>query len=53
MVLESDRIRLEQIAIDDYHRLPGILEEFTAKLEELGPESVQRLLVAIAMIETE
>lgn len=36
LVLESDRIRLEQISIDDYHRLPGILEEFTAKLEELG-----------------
>jgi quinone-modifying oxidoreductase subunit QmoB len=37
LVLESDRIRLEQIAIDDYHRLPAILEEFTARLEELGP----------------
>lgn len=36
LVLESDRIRLEQISIDDYHRLPGILEEFSARLEELG-----------------
>jgi quinone-modifying oxidoreductase subunit QmoB len=37
LVLESDRIRIEQIAIDQYHRIPGILEEFTARLEELGP----------------
>lgn len=37
LVLESDRIRLEQISIDDYHRVPGILEEFSARLEELGP----------------
>ncbi|MHB8204165.1 MAG: hydrogenase iron-sulfur subunit [Desulfomonilaceae bacterium] len=37
LVLESDRIRLEQISIDDYYRIPQILEEFTAKLEELGP----------------
>jgi quinone-modifying oxidoreductase subunit QmoB len=37
LVLESDRIRLEQISIDDYHKVPGILEEFTARLEELGP----------------
>ncbi|MCX5861285.1 MAG: hydrogenase iron-sulfur subunit [Deltaproteobacteria bacterium] len=37
LVLESDRIRFEQISIDDYYRIPTILEEFTAKLEELGP----------------
>lgn len=37
LVLESDRIRIEQISIDDFQRLPGILEEFTARLEELGP----------------
>ena len=37
LVLESDRIRLEQISIDDYYRIPQILVEFTAKLEELGP----------------
>lgn len=37
LVLESDRIRLEQISIDDYYRIPQILQEFTAKLEELGP----------------
>lgn len=37
LVLESDRIRFEQLSIDDYHRIPAILEEFTARLEELGP----------------
>lgn len=37
MALESDRIRIEQISIDDYHKIPRILDEVTAKLEELGP----------------
>jgi quinone-modifying oxidoreductase subunit QmoB len=37
LVLESDRIRLEQLAITDYGRIPQILEEFTARLQELGP----------------
>jgi len=37
LVLESDRIRLEQLAISDYKRIPEILEEFTARLVELGP----------------
>lgn len=37
LVLESERIRFEQISIDDYFQIPNILEEFTAKLEELGP----------------
>lgn len=36
LVLESDRIRVEQLAIDDYHRIPSILEEFSARLQELG-----------------
>jgi len=37
LVLESDRIRVEQISIDEYNKIPKILEEFTARLEELGP----------------
>jgi quinone-modifying oxidoreductase, subunit QmoB len=37
LALESDRIRFEQVGIDDYPKIPGILEEFTARLEELGP----------------
>ncbi|NLI81883.1 MAG: hydrogenase iron-sulfur subunit [Deltaproteobacteria bacterium] len=37
LVLESDRVRLEQLSIADYPRLPEILESFAARLEELGP----------------
>lgn len=37
LMLESDRIRIEQITMDDYPRIPAILEEFSARLEELGP----------------
>jgi quinone-modifying oxidoreductase subunit QmoB len=37
LMLESDRIRVEQLAIDDYQNIPGILEEFTETLEGLGP----------------
>ena len=37
LVLESERVRLEQIAITDYHQLPEILDSFAAKVDELGP----------------
>lgn len=37
LVLESDRVRLEQISISDYHRLPEILNGFLDRLQELGP----------------
>ncbi|MDQ7784982.1 MAG: hydrogenase iron-sulfur subunit [Desulfomonilaceae bacterium] len=37
LMLESDRIRVEQLAIDDYHKIPGIVEEFSETLEGLGP----------------
>ncbi|MDY0038683.1 MAG: hydrogenase iron-sulfur subunit [Desulforhabdus sp.] len=37
LVLESERVRLEQISIADYHRLPEILDSFAAKVDELGP----------------
>jgi quinone-modifying oxidoreductase subunit QmoB len=37
LMLESDRLRVEQIGIDDFHRLPKIIEEFTNRLTELGP----------------
>jgi quinone-modifying oxidoreductase, subunit QmoB len=36
LVLESERIRVEQIAISDYDKIPGILEEFTETLEGIG-----------------
>ena len=37
LVLESERVRLEQISITDYTKLPEILDSFAAKLEEVGP----------------
>ena len=37
LMLESDRLRLEQIAITDYEKLPKIFDDFLEKLEELGP----------------
>ena len=37
LALESDRVRLEQISITDYNRLPELLDSFSARLEELGP----------------
>lgn len=37
LVLESDRIRVEQIEISDYGRLPGIIDEFLETIEEVGP----------------
>jgi quinone-modifying oxidoreductase subunit QmoB len=37
LVLESDRVRLSQVSIADYQQLPEILNDFAAKLEEIGP----------------
>jgi quinone-modifying oxidoreductase subunit QmoB len=37
LALESDRVRFEEVGITDYHRIPVIIEEFMAKLEEVGP----------------
>jgi quinone-modifying oxidoreductase subunit QmoB len=37
LVLESYRVRLEQISITDYHRIPQILDSFAETLDGLGP----------------
>jgi quinone-modifying oxidoreductase, subunit QmoB len=37
LVLESDRVRLEQLSIADYPRIPEILDAFAARLVECGP----------------
>jgi len=37
LVLESDRVRLEQLSIADYPRIPEILDDFAARLAECGP----------------
>jgi quinone-modifying oxidoreductase subunit QmoB len=37
LALESDRVRFENISIVDYQKLPALLDEFAAKLQEIGP----------------
>jgi len=37
LVLESTRLRIEQVEISDYHRLPGIIDEFLETIHEVGP----------------
>ncbi len=37
LVLESDRIRLHQLAINEYGRIPELISDFMEKLEEVGP----------------
>jgi quinone-modifying oxidoreductase subunit QmoB len=37
LMLESDRIRLEQISIDQFRRIPEIIQEFTETIERVGP----------------
>jgi len=37
LALESDRVRMEQVGIMDYDRIPAILDGFAERLEELGP----------------
>ena len=37
LVLESERIRVEELSIVDYERVPRIIEEFMETIEEVGP----------------
>ncbi len=37
LVLESDRVRFENVAITDYDKLPALLDEYAARLVEVGP----------------
>ena len=37
LVLESDRIRLLQLSISEYEKLPQIFDDFLEKMEEVGP----------------
>jgi len=37
LALESDRVRMEQVSIMDYDKIPGLIEEFVERLEEVGP----------------
>ena len=35
--LEPERVRLEQLTIADYERLPKLIDDFVAELREIGP----------------
>ena len=37
LVLESERIKLHQLAINEYGQIPDLLNEFMEKIEEVGP----------------
>ena len=37
LMLDADRIKLEQVAITDYHRIPQIIDEFMETIEEMEP----------------
>jgi quinone-modifying oxidoreductase subunit QmoB len=37
LVLESDRVRFETVAITDYDKIPALLDQFAERLVEIGP----------------
>ncbi|MBF0200892.1 MAG: FAD-dependent oxidoreductase, partial [Desulfamplus sp.] len=37
LALEEERVRFEEIAIDEYDKLPGLLSDFVEEIEALGP----------------
>ncbi|UCF35229.1 MAG: hydrogenase iron-sulfur subunit, partial [Phycisphaerales bacterium] len=36
LVLEEERVRVEELSISEYERLPQIINEFAAQIEEVG-----------------
>jgi quinone-modifying oxidoreductase subunit QmoB len=36
LALETERVRLEELAITEFHKLPEIIEEFAEEIEEAG-----------------
>ena len=36
LALEEERVRLEQLPINEFHRLPEIVNEFAEQIEEIG-----------------
>ena len=43
LVLESDRIRILELSLDEYDKLPGIFDDFLTKIEEVGPNPYKGL----------
>lgn len=36
LALEEQRVRIEEIALSDYRRLPALIDDFTGQIEEIG-----------------
>ena len=43
MVLESDRIQVWQLSIDEYKKLPQIFDDFLQRMDEIGPNPYKEL----------
>jgi quinone-modifying oxidoreductase subunit QmoB len=37
LALEEERVAQFEVAIDDYHKLPQIINDFVDSIEEMGP----------------
>jgi len=37
LALEMERVRIEELSINEFHRLPEIINEFMEQIEEVGP----------------
>ena len=37
LALESERLRVHQLAIDEYGQLPQLIADFMEKIQEVGP----------------
>jgi len=37
LALEEERVAQYEVAIDDYDKIPGIINQFVEDIEELGP----------------
>jgi len=37
LALESERVKFVEVGITDYHQIPGIIDKFMKRLEEVGP----------------
>ncbi|MDI6905936.1 MAG: FAD-dependent oxidoreductase [Thermoanaerobacterales bacterium] len=39
--LESERVQIQEVSIMDYDQIPGIIDRFAARLDELGPNPMK------------
>ena len=37
LALEEERVAQFEVAIDEYHKLPKMINDFVSEIEELGP----------------